>query len=303
SADLRDALAARHGCSPDNIVVGAGIDDLLGLAVRAYCAPGEAAVTTLGSYPTIVYHLDGYGARTVALPYAYDGRVRLDELLERARTTDAKLLYLANPDNPSGSFLPRAEIERALEALPPRTLFVLDEAYADFVGPGDLLADVIDPRLVRMRTFSKAFGLAGARIGYAIGSRELAATFNKIRLQYNVNRTAQAGALAALCDEAFLDGVKAEVARGRRELEDLGRRLGLATLPSLTNFVCFDLGTRERAEAMVAALMKAAVFVRKPGAPPLDRCVRVTIGTAAERALFADRFSAALETLAEPASR
>jgi histidinol-phosphate aminotransferase len=302
SADLRDALAARHGCSNENIVVGAGIDDLLGLAIRAYVAPGEVAVATLGTYPTVVYHIHGYGGRFEGVPYAHDGSVQLDALLDRARTTHARLIYLANPDNPSGGFLSAADLGRFLGELPGDALLVLDEAYADFVAPSELLPEIIDPRVIRMRTFSKAYGLAGARIGYALASREAAATFNKIRLQYNVNRTAQIGALTALDEGAFIANVIAEVARGRAEYAALANRLGLATLPSFANFVCIDLGTRERAEAMVATLMKSAAFVRKPGAAPIDRCIRVTVGDANERALFATRFSEALAMLdANPA--
>jgi histidinol-phosphate aminotransferase len=297
SADVRDALAARHGCSPDNIVVGAGIDDLLGLAIRAYVAPGEVAVATLGTYPTVVYHIHGYRGRFESVPYAHDGAVQLDALLAKARETRARLIYLANPDNPSGGFLGIPELDRFLAALPDETLLVLDEAYADFVAPSDLLPDFIDPRVIRMRTFSKAYGLAGARIGYSLSSVETAGTFNKIRLQYNVNRTAQIGALAALAETEFVAEVVAQVASGRAEYEALARRFGLGTLPSFSNFVCIDLGTRERAEAMVAALMKNAVFVRKPGAAPIDRCIRVTVGTAEERALFAERFAEALALL------
>jgi histidinol-phosphate aminotransferase len=136
--------------------------------------------------------------------------------------------------------------------------------------------------------------MAGARIGYALADREVTATFNKIRIEYNVNRTAQIGALAALDDDPFVATVVAEVADGRAEYAELGRRLGVPTLPSLANFVNFDLGSRERAEALLAELMRIGVFVRKPGAPPIDRCIRVTVGTAEERAAFSARLAEAL---------
>jgi histidinol-phosphate aminotransferase len=123
------------------------------------------------------------------------------------------------------------------------------------------------------------------------------ATFAKIRLQFGVNRTAQIGALAALDENDFVAGVVAEVARGRAEYHALGERLGLATLPSQTNFVCFDLGSRMRAEAMVAALLQLGVFVRKPGAPPLDGHIRVTVGRANERTAFAESLAEALGIL------
>jgi histidinol-phosphate aminotransferase len=297
SVELREALAAAHGCAVAEIVVAAGIDDLLGLCVRGYLAPGEVAITTLGSYPTFNYHVAGYGGVLESVPYARDGAVQLEALALAARTAHAKLVYLANPDNPSGSFAPHAEVERLLAALPADTLLVLDEAYADFVEARELLPAAVDPRVVRTRTFSKAYGMAGARIGYALAARAVVETFGKIRLQYGVNRTAQIGALAALGETEFVAGVVAEVARGRAEYAALAERAGFATLPSRANFVLIDAGTRERAERLLNLLLERAVFVRKPGAPPLDRCIRVTVGTPAERLRFAEAFAEATRTL------
>jgi histidinol-phosphate aminotransferase len=294
SADLRAALAARHRCTVENITVGSGIDDLLGLVVRAFLAPGDVSVSTLGTYPTYGYHVLGYGARMETVPYTSDGRVDLDALVAKAKATNARVVYLANPDNPSGTFLARGEIEGLAAALPANTLLALDEAYGDFVASEELPGDAIDPRVVRMRTFSKAYGLAGARIAYALASEETTAAFGKIRLQFGVNRTAQIGALAALADDAFVAGVVAEVARGRAEYAALAAHHGLATIPSRTNFVCIDLGSRERAERMVDRLLHLGVFVRKPGAPPLDGHIRVTVGTASDRARFAAAFAEAL---------
>jgi len=296
---LREALAARHGCLLGNIVVGAGIDDLLGLTVRAYCAPGDVSVSTLGSYPTYVYHVIGYGARLETVPYAAGGRVRLDALAARAHETHARLVYLANPDNPSGAFAARAAVADFVDRLPAQTLLVLDEAYGDFVEPSERLPEVIDARIVRMRTFSKAYGLAGARIAYCIAPPEVVATFEKIRLHFGVGRVAQTGALAALGEAAFVASVVAEVARGRAEYTALAARFGLGSLESRTNFVCIDLGSRSRAEAMVDALLARGIFVRKPGAPPLDGHIRVTVGTANDRARFGDAFAEAVAYLDE----
>jgi len=294
SVALRETLAARHACSPDNITVGAGIDDLLGLVVRAYCAPGDVSVSTLGSYPTYIYHVIGYGARSETVPYAADGSVQLHALAARAHETRARLVYLANPDNPSGAFASRRAVASFVDALPADTLLVLDEAYGDFVDRSELLPDTIDPRIVRMRTFSKAYGLAGARVGYCIAPRETIETFAKIRLQFHVARISQAGALAALDEPKFIANVVAEVARGRSDYEALAARFARTTLPSRTNFVCIDIGSRERAEAMVEALLQRGVFVRKPGAPPLDGHIRVTVGTADDRRRFGEAFAETL---------
>jgi histidinol-phosphate aminotransferase len=164
-----------------------------------------------------------------------------------------------------------------------------------------LVAPVVAPGIVRARTFSKAYGMAGARIAYLLATADVTSTLQKIRLHYGVNRTAQVGALAALDEDDYVARVVAEVARGRDDYEALGRRLGTSTLPSRTNFVCFDLGSRRRAEAMLAELLRRAVFIRKPGAPPLERYVRVTVGTPRERERFADAFAAALRAIDQPA--
>jgi histidinol-phosphate aminotransferase len=291
STDLRAALAARHGCRVENITVGSGIDDLLGLVVRAFLAPGDASVATLGTYPTYGYHVLGFGARLETVPYMPDGRVDFDALVAKARATGARVIYLANPDNPSGTFASRSDVETLMAALPQTTLLALDEAYGDFVARAELPGDAIDPRVVRMRTFSKAYGLAGARVAYAIAAEETIAAFGKIRLQYGVNRTAQIGALAALAEDAFVAEVVDEVARGRADYVALAAHHGLSTIPSRTNFVCIDLGSRERAERMVEQLLQRGVFVRKPGAPPLDGHIRVTVGTASDRARFSQAFA------------
>jgi len=144
--------------------------------------------------------------------------------------------------------------------------------------------------------------MAGARIGYALASREAIATFQKIRNHFGVNRTAQIGALAALEDQSFIRHVVAEVARGRDEYHAFGARMGVRTLPSQTNFVCFEIGTRPAAEAMMHGLLERGVFVRKPGEPPINGYIRVTVGTPEERALFYEHFSAALDALRERVS-
>ncbi|HEY0393188.1 MAG TPA: aminotransferase class I/II-fold pyridoxal phosphate-dependent enzyme [Candidatus Elarobacter sp.] len=302
SLELRAALAARHGCRVEQVVVASGIDDLMGLTVRAFCAPGDACVATRGTYPTLFYHLSGYGARPEFADPDASGGIVAANIVDAVRRSGAKLVYVANPDNPSGGFVGRAVLAELRERLPDDVMLFLDEAYADFVPRSALPPDVIDPRTIRTRTFSKAYGMAGARIGYALASAEVVATFQKLRLHFGVNRTAQIGALAALDDDAFLRGVIAEVERGRDDYHALAARHGLPSLPSSTNFVCIGIGTKPQADAMVSALLERAVFVRKPWAPPLDGYIRVTVGTAAERAAFAERFAEALDAVREKAA-
>lgn len=288
SYELRRALAGLLGVGMEHLVIGCGIDDLLGLIVRAFLDPGETAVTSLGAYPTFNYHVAGYGGRIERVPYRED-RNDLDALATAATRADARMVFLANPDNPTGSCYDVDQVIAFEEALPPTCLLLLDEAYCDFT-PHDAIPpiDADDTHIIRLRTFSKAHGMAGARIGYAVAAEPTIRAFDKVRLHFGVSLLAQEGALASLGDPDYLNGVVAEVAAGRREYADLGQSLGLPTLPSATNFVAFDTGSPTRARALMEALAARDVFVRMPGAPPLDRLLRVTVGTPAERAAFAE---------------
>lgn len=291
SYELREALARKHGVDVEEVLVGAGIDDLMGLVVRAFVAPGGAALTTRGSYPTYNYHVHGYGGRLVTVNYRADGRLDLDALVDAAQREHASVIYLCNPDNPSGTFVGRDEIVRFFEAIPRDAVLLLDEAYADFVDEDDLLPMQLEDRLIRTRTFSKAYGLAGARIGYAIATQRVLGILQKIRLQYGVNRNAQVGALASLADEPFRQWVVDQVAKARADYYALANDLGLGAIESCTNFVCIDMGDAERATRVMNDLLAHhGVWIRKPGLPPLDRYVRISAGTSPMRAAFAAAF-------------
>jgi histidinol-phosphate aminotransferase len=311
--DLRADLAAYHGVDVDQVLVGAGIDDLLALVVRGFATDGGRAVMAHGSYPTFAYHTATFGVPLDTAPYGADDHVDLAALAAQARASEASrarardagaaphgagVVYLANPDNPSGTWQAEAAVRDFVAALPAGCILALDEAYIDYAPTAParaLLTD--DPRVVHLRTFSKAHGMAGARIAYAVGAAAVCTGLNRLRLQFGVSRVAQEAARASLTDAAFVAGVAREVAAGRAAYHELGRSLGLPTLPSATNFVCFDLGTRRRAEAVMAALIECGVFVRKPPAPPLDRCIRLSVGTDAERRIVAAELRRVLEAL------
>ncbi|MBV8066851.1 MAG: aminotransferase class I/II-fold pyridoxal phosphate-dependent enzyme [Candidatus Eremiobacteraeota bacterium] len=297
SLDLRDALAGKHRCDPAQIVVGSGIDDLMGLAVRAFVAAGGTAIATTGTYPTFAYHVTGYSGRLVTVPYRDDGTPDCGALLAAAHRFAPAVLYLANPDNPSGRFIARSEMSSFYEELPRDTLLLLDEAYADFVDEAELLAPAFEDRLIRLRTFSKAFGMAGARIGYALTTQRNVQTFQKIRLHYGINRNAQIGALASLQDDAFRKHVVDETARAREEYYRLAAALRCGCIESRTNFVCIDLGSAQRATGVMDELLRRGVWIRKPGAPPLDSYVRVSVGTQDMRAIFERELRAVLDAV------
>ena len=290
-AELREALARHHGVSADHLVLGAGIDELLGVLAQAYLEPGQMVVMSEGGYPTFAYQIRGHGGLIRTVPYR-DWRNDPEALADLARQEGAKLVYLANPDNPTGSSLSAAEQLALLDRLPADCLLVLDEAYAEF-APAASLPELaaLDPRVIRFRTFSKAHGLAGMRVGYALGAPELVRPFDRIRNQFGVGRVAQAAALAALADQDFVAGVVAATAEGRRDYALLAAEHGFSALPSATNFVAIDVGSADRARAILAALLeREGVFIRMPGVAPLNRCIRVTVGRAPDRARFAEAF-------------
>lgn len=287
--DLLQALSEHLDMPAANIVIGEGVDGLLGLLVRLMIAPGDAVVTSDGAYPTFNYHVAGFGGVLHKVPYR-DDREDPQALLASARETGARLVYLANPDNPMGSWHDGTVIEAMLDDLPDGCLLLLDEAYVEFAPTGavpDIAAD--DPRVIRMRTFSKAYGMAGARVGYAFGHPELIAGFERIRNHFGVNRVAQDGALAALADREWLAHILAEVSAARERMARIATDNGMTALPSATNFVTIDTGRDgEFARGLVRALENEGVFIRMPGVAPLDRCIRVSCAPAHELNVLAD---------------
>lgn len=295
SYELRDALAVAYDIPPDCIVIGEGIDALLGYLVRLFVAQGDAVVTSAGAYPTFNYHVAGFGGTLHTVPYTGDHEDP-SRLVAKAREVGAKLIYLANPDNPMGSVQASAEIERILSAIPDDCLLILDEAYIEFAPEGTAPAiSPLDPRVIRMRTFSKAYGLAGARVGYAVCTPSVSFAFNKVRNHFGMSRISQAGALAALDDDAHLTSVIAQVEKSRARIASIALENGLTPLPSATNFVAIDCGKDgDHAKRIVSELGKLGIFVRMPFVAPQNRCIRVSCGPEKEMTLFADALPKAL---------
>lgn len=299
---LREALAGHHGVERTCVTVGAGIDDLLGWIVRAYVPPGGATIAGLGSFPTFEMHATGYGTRLERVPYLPSGRLDLTGFARAAQRARGALVFLPNPDNPSGTSYSWPELTAFLDALPDGSLLIHDEAYANFLAPAERFPRAaIDPRMVRLRTFSKEYGLAGLRVGYALAPAETIAALDAVRLLYGVSRPAQAAAIAALDDRDFVEDVVARIAAGRAEYAALGAELGLPTLPSTTNFVLFDFTDATRAKRAIDDLLQRGIHVRKPPHPPLDRYVRISVGSSPERATLAAALGAFLR--AEPPER
>jgi len=293
--DLRAALAAHHGVTPAHVLVGEGIDGILGNLVRLLVAPGDAVVTSDGAYPTFNFHVAGFGGVLQKVPYTGDHEDP-QALVAKAAEVGAKLIYIANPDNPMGSWHPAETITEMIAAVPDGCLLALDEAYVELAPPGtapEIAPE--DPRVIRLRTFSKGHGLAGLRVGYALAAPGLISAFDKVRNHFGMGRVAQAGALAALQDQAWLAQVQDRVMAARDRIAEIARENGLAPLPSATNFVTIDCGVDGTfARAVLAALVAQGIFVRMPFVPPHDRCIRVSCGTDADLAALAAALPAAL---------
>lgn len=281
--DLKAAIAAHLGVGTAHVTVGEGIDGLLGLIVRLTVGAGTAVVTSAGAYPTFNFHVAGFGGALHTVPYTADHEDP-ERLIAKAREVQARLVYFANPDNPMGTWHSAATVERMVDAVPEGALLLLDEAYLELAPEGTAPGiDPADPRVLRFRTFSKAYGMAGLRVGYAVGPAPLISAFDKVRNHFGLGRIAQAGALAALADQGWVAHVRAEVSAARDRIAAIGRANGLRPLPSATNFVTLDCGRDGAfARAVLDGLATEGIFIRKPGVAPQDRCIRISCGPEAE---------------------
>lgn len=293
--DLKHALAKKHMVKFENIVVGEGIDGLLGYLVRLLIEKGDNVVTTDGAYPTFNYHVEGFGGQLHKVPFK-DDTEDLENLLIKVRETSAKILYVSNPNNPMGTINKPANIETLIQNLPENTILCLDEAYIDFVDPG-LIPKISTniKNVIRMRTFSKAYGMAGLRVGYAIGEKDLILNFEKIRNHFGMSRVSQVGALAALEDNQFISEVVKKVTLARNRINDIALSNNCKFIPSHTNFIAIDcLKDASFAKRVLDNLIKKGIFVRMPYSYPQNRCIRVTVGLDNDIDLFEQNFPLAL---------
>jgi len=278
--DLKHALAAHLGIAPENICVGEGIDGLFGYALRLFVKQGVSVATSLGAYPTFNFHVAGFGGKLVTTPYV-DDREDPTSLINLAKRKKAKVIYFANPDNPMGTVWPAGDVQRLIDATPEDTILMVDEAYTEFADASTRPAlDVRRKNLLRFRTFSKAYGLAGARVGYVIGHADVIKAFDKIRNHFGVARLSQLAALAALKDQAWLQHVIGEVKAARERIYAIAKANGIKPIPSSTNFVAVDCGQDGAyARSIVDRLLQHQIFIRMPGVAPLNRCIRISCGT------------------------
>jgi histidinol-phosphate aminotransferase len=279
---LRQALAKKHGVMPDQVVLGNGSNELIELLVRSFLRPGDEAVMPHPSfvvYPMIVQAAGGVRVMVMLK----DFRLDLDAMA-RAITPTTKIVFVANPNNPTATIVTRDEVEHFMSRVPERTIVVFDEAYIEFaMGPDfpDTLSYVKQGRkVVVLRTFSKASSLAGLRVGYGIADADAIALMNRIRQPFNVNSLAQVAALAALDDEAHTLECIRMIEAGRHFLYDEFKRIGLQYVPSRANFILVDVG--RNAADIYQRLLHQGVIVRPMTPFGLETALRITVGTPEE---------------------
>ncbi len=278
--DLKHAIAAHLNVNAANIAVGEGIDGLFGLALRLFLEQGTKVVTSLGAYPTFNFHVRGLGGLLSTTPYVNDHEDPTS-LVALAKSEKAKVIYFANPDNPMGTCWPAGVVQNLIDETPAEIMVMLDEAYSEFAPEATL--PKLDPsrkNLLRFRTFSKAYGLAGMRVGYCVGHLDVIKAFDKIRNHFGMSRLSQVAAIAALNDQLWLKHVVSEVKKSRERISDIARKHGLKPIPSATNFVAVDCGhDGVYARQIVDSLLGHGIFIRMPSIAPLNRCIRISCGT------------------------
>jgi len=293
--DLKQALSARLGIAPARIVLGNGSNDVLEMAARAFLVPGSSAVYSQYAFAVYPLAVQAMGARGIEVPAADWGH-DLDAMLA-AIEADTRLVFIANPNNPTGTLAAPAELARFIDRVPAEVGIVLDEAYYEYL-PVELRGDSLawlaaHPNLIVTRTFSKAYGLAGLRVGYALCQEPVADLLNRVRQPFNVGSLAQAAAVAALADEAFLEQCLQINREGMDQLAAGLAALDVDFIPSYGNFICCRVGDATRINQ---ALLQRGVIVRPVAGYGMPEHLRVSVGLAAENARF-------LSALAEVLSR
>jgi histidinol-phosphate aminotransferase len=293
--ELKQALAQRYGVDMSAIVLGNGSNDVLELVALAFLGPGRAAVFSQHCFAVYPLATQARGARSIVVPakdYGHDL-----EAMAKAIDDETYVAWVANPNNPTGTFARHEEVEAFLKRVPERVIVVLDEAYNEYLAP-ELRGDTVKlikrhPNLVVTRTFSKAYGLAGLRVGYALAQPSVADVMNRVRQPFNVNSVALAAAVAALNDMEFVARSYAENLQGMRQLEDGAQGLGLDYIPSYGNFITMRVG---KAAEIYKRLLRRGVIVRPVGGGyGLPEHLRVTIGTARENERFLGALAASLK--------
>ncbi|MBI3008001.1 MAG: histidinol-phosphate transaminase [Candidatus Omnitrophica bacterium] len=282
---LKERLAQRLKVQPSNLIIGNGSDEIIILAVRAFLNEGDEAIIADRTFLVYKLAIIAQNGRVVSVPMK-DFRYDLKEI-KKAITKKTKLVFIANPDNPNGTYVTKKEVEAFLKGLPEDLILFFDEAYYEFVRERDypdMMRYLKDRNLIIARTFSKVYGLSGLRVGYGISHPDMINYMNRVLEPFNVNSLAQAGALAALDDEWHLRQTLKLVSRGKEYIYNNLKRLGIRYVPSVTNFILIDAG--RDSTWVFKKMLKLGVIIRDMKPWDMDNFIRVTVGTMDENRRF-----------------
>ncbi|MEQ1622089.1 MAG: histidinol-phosphate transaminase [Methylococcales bacterium] len=296
--DLKQALAKKYSLDAGQITLGNGSNEILELVARAFLRPGLDVIFSQHAFAVYPLVTQAVGASAVVVPAVNYGHDLAGMLASVTKNT--RVIFIANPNNPTGTLLSQADVEAFIAALPDTVVCVLDEAYFEFVSrtePVDSISWLKKyPNLIITRTFSKAYGLAGLRAGYSLSSPEIADILNRVRQPFNNNTLALVAAEAALGDEEHLNQTISVNAQGMQQLTAGFKTLGLEWIPSAGNFVSVDL--RQPGQPIYEALLRKGVIVRPVGNYELPNHLRISIGTQAENEFFLQALADVLELAA-----
>ncbi|MFH1411249.1 MAG: histidinol-phosphate transaminase [Candidatus Omnitrophota bacterium] len=295
---LKKAISGKFSVPQDNIVLGNGSDELIVLALRAFVTEGEEVIVSSPTFLVYSIAASVVGAKVVTVP-AKELRYDLGSIL-RAVTPRTRMIFIANPDNPTGSYLSKAEISGFVEKVPENVILFIDEAYYEFGpdrGSNDEMVSVQRPdkNIIRTRTFSKAYGLAGLRIGYGFARKDIAAAINKVREPFNINSLAQTAAIAALDDEAYMKMSVDLVNKEKNKLFRAMESMDVRAVPSSTNFILIE--TFRDSMKIFKFLLERGIIVREMSSWGFKGFVRVTVGTKKENEKFLRIFGDALNAV------
>lgn len=292
SRKLTQALAEKYRVDPENIILGAGSESLIANLCRTFFLNNEEAITANATFVGFFVQANIRGISIKKIPLSKDYRYDLEAMAE-AIGPSTKMVYIANPNNPTGTYITRSEFERFMRRVPDRVLVIMDEAYYEYARevsdyPDSLSYDYNN--VITLRTFSKAYGLAGFRIGYGIGSKKVIGHMRKTKLTFEPTAPAQAAAFAALKDQDFLRRAYKRVSEGKKNLYQFFEQQGVAYAPSIANFVMVQLESKKRAIDFTQSMLEAGVILRRLHAFGLPACIRITVGRKKEMQHFKHAF-------------
>lgn len=297
ATELKDALCSLYQLKRENIILGSGSEGIMGYIARAFIQPGDEVLTSENTF--IGFHIlaTGAGAKLVTVPRTNDFRYNVKELA-KAVNDNTKILYIANPDNPTGTYITKNEFDYLMEFVPKHTIVILDEAYFEFARQTFDYPDSMNYRydnVITLRTFSKAYGIAGVRIGYGFGQKDFIEALHKVKLPFEPSLTAQRGAIGALNDYPHLERTLTNNSKRYYELINYLQNKDLKPLPSVTNFVCFKLESEEASDFIYNSLLNLGVIIRPLKLNQMKEWLRISIGKKEEMFHFYEAMDSIFE--------